>query len=338
MIKKSMRFIIIATIIFSIFLSVLVLDFYHFLYTPLSIPKDGYVLVIDKGASVRKIAAQLVKAQLLPSSSWFLLAVGKERAWHKLKAGEYLINYHSTPLDLIQQLQEGRVIQYALTIVPGWNFERLMLEVNQSDHLTHTLRGLTVSEIMVKLGYPGEHPEGQFLPETYYFPAGTTDVAFLQRASILLRQKLADLWCTKQTPLKTPYEALILASIIEKESAFPDEYNEIAGVYVRRLLKNMPLQADPTVIYGAGSKYTGVLTTELLAEPTPYNTYQRAGLPPTPIALPSVKAIEAALHPKAGTSLYFVAKPNGKGHVFSKNLREHTIAVIKYRKTLLKVE
>ncbi len=336
MIKKRCKYGLIIGLLLGIIASVFCFQFYKFSKRPFSIPDSGHVLVIPPGTSVQKISHQLSAAGLMRSSHWFLLYIRIHGAWNTLKAGEYFIKPGTTLRGLIDQLQAGRVIQHALTIVPGWNFEQLLLAINDDPHITHTLLGLTTEEIMARLNHPGEHPEGRFFPETYYFPAGTTDIAFLQRAYGLLQIKLASVWDKHypSLPLQSAYEALILASIIEKESSEADEYAEIAGVYIRRLEKKMPLQADPTVIYGIGKSFLGKLNTTQLKKITPYNTYQKIGLPPTPIALPSLKALEASVNPKAGQALYFVAKANGKGHVFSNTLQEHNVAVIQYRKSL----
>lgn len=332
--KKFFKFLVFSAIPLGILTSVLGYQYYSFLRTPLIIPENGLVFVVPMGTSVYKMANELSNAGVLKSSTEFMIAVYARDDWHKLKAGEYLIKPGSTGIDLINQLRDGKVIQYALRIVPGWTFERLMAEIEQASKIQHTLTGLSAAEIMTKLGHATEHPEGRFFPETYYYPAGTTDIAILQRAYNDLHKKLSRLWHNQRSnfTLKTAYEALILASIIEKESRVIDEYADIAGVYIRRLEKNMPLQADPTVIYGAGKAYTGNITQEMLTNENPYNTYQKPGLPPTPIALPSIRALEAALHPKAGKTLYFVAKPDGKGHIFSENLADHNTAVAEYRK------
>ena len=185
---------------------------------------------------------------------------------------------------------------------------------------------------MKALGKSGEHAEGLFLPETYYFPAGTSDIEFLKRAYKDMASQLEKAWGNRaeDLPYETPYEALIMASIIEKETGIAEERPEIAGVFVRRLNIDMLLQTDPTVIYGIGADYDGNIRRSDLRKDTPYNTYTRAGLPPTPIALPSQAAIEAALHPKAGNSLYFVATGSEGRHYFSKNLSEHNAAVRRY--------
>lgn len=324
-----------------IFVSILSFGFYvrHYLYQqPLQVQPPGYVLMISPGMSVQRIANQLAQDGVLKHPDWFVWWTQVSGARLKLKAGEYLIKPGMTPQAVIDLIISGKVIQHALTIVEGWNFDRLMAAIKDAPKLSHTLTGLSHQDIMAKLGHPLEHPEGRFFPDTYYFPAGTTDIAFLQRAYKILETKLATAWEGRDQQsdlsIQTPYEALILASIIEKESALPEEYEEISGVYHRRLKRKMPLQADPTVIYGVAADYTGQLTGEQLKRQTPYNTYLNPGLPPTPIAMPGAKAILAATNPKPGDTLYFVAKGEGKGHVFSKTLAEHLVAVALYRKKL----
>lgn len=311
-------------------------EFHQFFHkTALNVNEQGYVLLVTPGMSVQKIADTLAKDKVLDNPTWFVWWIGIKNTHGKLKAGEYLVKQGDTPNDLMNLLISGKVIQHAFTIVEGWNFEQLLEAIAQEPHLTHTLMGLTPAEIMQKLGYDKVHPEGRFFPETYYFPLNTSDVAFLRRAYQALALHLDKAWDTRlpNLHLQSPEEALVLASIIEKESSVIDEYTDIAGVYIRRLARKMPLQADPTVIYGAGKNYTGKITASMLKQPTPYNTYVNPGLPPTPIAMPSGRAIYAATHPKEGDALYFVAKADGKGHVFSKTLSEHTTAVGQYRKS-----
>ena len=312
-------------------------DFARFLRKPVSVDAQGQVFVIAPGSSVYKIAKTLERAHIIDSGWSFLFLVKKEGVWKQLRAGEYLIQPNMTPRQLIGLFSSGKVVQHAITIVPGWHFDQLMAVINQSPHLKHTLTGFTPEMIMAALGHPGEHPEGRFLPDTYYFPAGISDVAFLKRAYSMLKAKLDHLWEGRinSLPLKSSYEALILASIVEKESNLMSEYQEIAGVYVRRLEKKMRLQADPTVIYGVGKAFTGQVTRQMLMKPSPYNTYLNKGLPPTPIAMPSEQAINAVLHPLPGKTLYFVVHHSGKGHVFSKDLKDHQVAVKEYRQAYL---
>jgi UPF0755 protein len=208
-----------------------------------------------------------------------------------------------------------------------------MQAINQHPALRHTLKNKNAREIMEALGNADQNPEARFLADTYYFPRETTDLAFLKRAYDRFNEQLQILWAARSLDytLSSVDECLILASIIEKESDFPSEYPEIAGVYIRRLAKKMLLQADPTVLYGLD--YHGRLTADLLAKNTPYNTYKNMGLPPTPIAIPSLEALKAAFNPKSGDTLYFVRSSTQKGHVFSKNFQEHKKAVQHYRQT-----
>ncbi len=331
--KTLLSKIIIATCLLSI--GIFSVEFYQFFHdSPLNVDENGHVLLVAPGMSVQKIADTLAKEGVLDHPQWFVWWIGIKDTRAKLKAGEYLVKKGDTPNDLMNLLISGKVIQHAFTIVEGWNFDQLLQAVSEEPHLSHTLQGLTPTEVMQKLGYDKIHPEGRFFPETYYFPLNTSDIAFLQRAYRALMLQLNHAWDTRVPDLKlqSPEEVLILASIIEKESSVIDEYTDIAGVYIRRLARKMPLQADPTVIYGAGKAYTGKITASMLKQPTPYNTYLIPGLPPTPIAMPSGRALYAATHPKEGDTLYFVAKKDGKGHVFSKTLSEHAVNVGEYRK------
>lgn len=311
----------------------------QFLRRPIQMMGFSQIFVIPVGASTQKIAEALNNEGIIQHPLLFSFTIHWQGKRGKLKAGEYLIKSNATPQDLIDIFFSGKVMQHAFTIVPGWTINQLMESLNAEPNIEHTLVGASHETLMEKIGYPTKHPEGRFLPETYHFPKAITDVAFLKRAYELLQEKLIIAWANRaeNVMLKTPDEALILASIIEKESACDEEYTEISGVYSRRLEKNHLLQADPTVIYGLGKNFVGSLTSEQLKIDSPYNTYQKLGLPPTPIALPSLKSIEAALHPKPGNSFYFVAKPEGTGHVFSRTLEEHQEAVLEYRKGLEKI-
>jgi len=216
--------------------------------------------------------------------------------------------------------------------VEGWNFKQMRVAIAGQQALEQTLVELSDQEIMQRLGYADEHPEGRFLPDTYHFPKGTTDLAFLKRAYQAMQGLLDAEWEQRDPglPLNSPYEALILASIVEKETGLASERPEIAGVFVRRLKKGMKLQTDPTIIYGMGESYKGNIRRRDLKQDTPYNTYLHKGLTPTPISMPGADALHAVLHPKEGKSLYFVAKGEGS-HQFSKTLVEHNRAVRKYQ-------
>ena len=239
-----------------------------------------------------------------------------------------------TPRELLDLLHSGKVVQHSLTVVDGWTFEEVLAALSSKSELAHTFADeATYSEIMAQLGYPGVHPEGRFLADTYHFPRGTSDAAFLRRAYQSMESYLHDAWNERapDLPYESPVDALIVASIIEKETGKAEERAEIAGVLVRRLKRNMRLEADPTVIYGLGADFDGNLRKRDLRFDTPYNTYLHKGLPPTPIAMPGTASIHAALHPEPGETLFFVAKGDGSHH-FSVTYPEHQAAVRRYQR------
>ncbi|MBS0557427.1 MAG: endolytic transglycosylase MltG [Proteobacteria bacterium] len=268
---------------------------------------------------------------------WRLLARQMDVAG-KLHAGEYALEPGITPRALLAKMAAGKVIQHKFTIVEGWTFAQLRMALSNDKEITEVAMvgepfvPFWGKELMQKLGEPGLEPEGQFLPETYNFVKGETDIDILQRAHKAMKQTLDKLWNSRaqDLPLHSPYEALILASIVEKETAQPAERGLIAGVFEHRLKLGMRLQTDPTVIYGLGPNYDGKIHTRDLQTDTPYNTYTRAGLPPTPIALPGAASIEAVLHPAPTDALYFVARGDGT-HEFSATLEAHNRAVAKYQ-------
>lgn len=249
-----------------------------------------------------------------------------------VKAGEYQIEPGMTPREIVLMLARGRVRQYAITIVEGWTFKQLMEVIQNNPVLVHNLKDKSAQEIMTAIGSKDIHPEGQFLPDTYFFPKGLDDIAFLKRANQKLHEYLQQQWDKRATnlPYGDSYDALIMASIVEKETGMASERQAISGVFIRRLQKNMRLQTDPTVIYGMGDRYKGNIRKKDLLKDTPYNTYRRAGLPPTPIAMPGKEAIYASLHPDESNNIYFVARGDGSHH-FSGTLEEHNNAVIKYQ-------
>jgi UPF0755 protein len=303
-----------------------------FLRTPLAVGEQGLTLVVPQGISMKKLAGELHKRKIIAEPRYLVWRARWRGISRQIKSGEYQVPEGMYPDQLLSLLISGKVKQYSLTIVEGWTFQQMLKEVHRHEAIQHTLKNLTPDEIMKKLGKEGEHPEGRFLPDTYQFPRGTTDVQFLKRAYAAMSKVLDQEWQdrSKGLPIKNPYEILILASIIEKETAIKDEYPMVAGVFVRRLQKKMRLQTDPTVIYGMGDRFDGNLRLRDLRKDTPYNTYTRRGLPPTPIALPGRMAIHGALHPDQGNSLYFVAKGDGSHH-FSSTLKEHNRAVIRYQ-------
>jgi len=305
----------------------------QFLITPLAVGPDGVELVVERGSGLRSLADELVMRGMIDSPE-LLLLYGRLNDLHTgLKAGEYGIAPGTTPPQLIAMINAGRVIQHALTLVEGWTFREALAAIRSSETLAATLDAeLDDAAIMARLGYPDQHPEGRFFPSTYHFPRGTSDVEFLRRAHETMARVLDTVWQGRAEglPYTDPYEALILASIVEKETGVAEERPRIAGVFVRRLLKRMRLQTDPTVIYGLGSTFDGDLRRRDLRTDTPYNSYTRAGLPPTPIALPGQAAIAAAVHPADGSELYFVARGDGS-HAFSATLQEHRRAVRRFQ-------
>ena len=289
-------------------------------------------ITVKSGTNLTKLLHQLNQEGLVTKPQYLLWYARLFSDPNKLHVGEYSVQGNDTPLTLIEKLLSGKVKLYSITLIEGWNFSQMMAVVNNSPSLTHKLKGLSDSSIMEAIGYANIHPEGRFMPDTYHYSKGMSDVALLQKSYIAMRRYLELKWPDRDVglPFKTAYEALTLASIVEKETGKAAERTQIAGVFVRRLQMRMRLQTDPTVIYGMGKKYKGNIKRRDLKKDTPYNTYRRYGLPPTPIAMPSREAILAALHPADGNALYFVAKGDGS-HYFSSTLREHNNAVIKYQ-------
>lgn len=308
------------------------MDIQQFADTPLRIESKNLSYIVAPGANLKAVARDLHGRGIIDRPVYFIWLARLRGAGGNIKAGEYQLTAAMTPTQLLDNLVAGKVVQYSLTLVEGWNFRQVMAAVNSHPKLVHTLSGLTDQQIMAKLGWPGQHPEGRFYPDTYQFSGGFSDAAFLQRAYRLMERRLEEVWRERVSglPYKTPYEALVMASIVEKETAVADERSKIAGVFIRRLDIGMPLATDPTVIYGLGEAFDGNLRKQDLLADGPYNTYRRAGLPPTPIAMPGLEALRAALHPAAGKELYFVARGDGS-HYFSATLEEHNKAVRKYQ-------
>lgn len=302
-----------------------------YLDTPLNLQQPQIVLV-EPGSSFRRVGNELATRGLLEKPDWLAFFVRIQKVGHMLKAGEYQLQPGVTPRTLIVQLIEGKSVAYNFTIIEGSTFKQLREALQQNQQLKQTLADYSDSQIMNTLGLADQHPEGLFLADTYQFQRGMSDLDLLRRANRLLQEELDKAWQNKaeKLPYKSAYEALIMASIVEKETGLSSERPEIAGVFVRRIYKGMRLQTDPTVIYGMGDKYTGNIRRKDLRQPTPYNTYTIDGLPPTPIALVGREAIHAALHPNDGKALYFVAKGDGS-HQFSVTLQQHNAAVRKYQ-------
>ena len=308
-------------------------DYRHFVSEPINLPERGTQYRVRAGTTLRQVAAELAGRGIL-REPLYLRLLGRERGdANRIKAGDYALEHGMTPNDVIDLFVSGAVIEYSLTLVEGWTFRQALEAVRRHERIVHTLDDdIDDAEVMAAIGAPDVHPEGRFFPDTYRFPGGTTDVDFLRRAYERMSGILAEEWAARSEglPLESAEEALILASIVEKETGLPEERAEVAGVFVRRLRKGMLLQTDPTVIYGMGASFDGNIRRRDLKKDTPYNTYTRSGLTPTPICLPGRDAIHAALHPADGDALYFVATGDG-GHKFSATLAEHNRAVRRYQ-------
>jgi len=298
---------------------------------PLNLTQEQ-LLDVPAGATPTGTFNRLESEGLLKDAFWLRLYWRFNLAGVPLHSGEYRITPGMDVRALLSLWQRGEVVQYSLTLVEGWNFRQVRAALAKNEKLQQTLAGLSDSEVMTKLGHKGVFAEGRFFPDTYRFVRGMTDAELLEKAYDRLDSVLAQEWQKRSpdAPYTEPYQALIMASLVEKETGVPQERGQIAGVFVRRMQQGMLLQTDPTVIYGLGERYTGKLTRAHLREANPYNTYMNAGLPPTPIAMVGREAIHAALNPVAGNSLYFVARGDGS-HVFSDDLDSHNNAVREFQ-------
>lgn len=288
--------------------------------------------VVDPGSGVRRIAARLVEEEVLAEPYTFTMWAWATDNTRRLRAGEYFIPPDATVAELLEMLAAGRVIQRAITLIEGWRFEELRRALYDAEKLRIETRELSGEEIMERLEADVENPEGRFFPDTYHYTADMSDLDVLRRAYDAMEKVLDAEWDNRDetVALEDRDEALVLASIIEKETGKPDERRTIAAVFHNRLERGMRLQTDPTVIYGVGDGFDGNLTRAHLETDTPYNTYTRAGLPPAPIAMPGRAAIHAALNPGESKALYFVSRGDGS-HVFSDTLAEHNQAVARYQ-------
>jgi len=287
---------------------------------------------INKGDSFTQITEKLVDAKIAIQPIWFTLLAFQNHAFDQLKAGEYELAGGLTMSEILFLLVLGKTKHYALTIPEGWSYKQFANAIANEPKLKHTIDPNNHEHLRGVIGAEKTHPEGLFFPDTYYYEKHTTDVSLLKRAYDKMQDVLLQEWHNKAAdlPFTTPYEALTLASIVEKETAVPAERPMIAGVFIKRLKQGMPLQTDPTVIYGMGDHFQGNIRHDDLLQPTPYNTYLIKGLPPTPIALPGLDSIKAVLHPDQSPYLYFVAKGDGS-HAFSATLKEHNAAVATYQ-------
>ncbi|CAI8965179.1 UPF0755 protein [Pseudomonas frederiksbergensis] len=298
---------------------------------PLNIAQEQ-LLEVPKGTTPNRTFIRLEADGVIKDAFWLRVYWRFNLAGQPLHSGEYRMVPGMTVEGLIDLWKRGEMVQYSLTLVEGWNFHQVRAALAKDEKLEQTLNGLSDSQVMDKLGHGGIFPEGRFFPDTYRFVRGMTDVDLLKKAYDRLDEVLAKEWSQRaaDVPYTEPYQALIMASLVEKETGVPQERGQIAGVFVRRMEMGMLLQTDPTVIYGLGDRYNGKLTRAHLKEPTPYNTYLIAGLPPTPIAMVGREAIHAALNPADGNSLYFVARGDGS-HVFSDDLDAHNNAVREFQ-------
>ncbi|WP_434625160.1 endolytic transglycosylase MltG [Pseudomonas sp. Z1-29] len=301
------------------------------LQQPLNITQEE-LLDVPSGTTPTGTLNRLEADGLIKDAFWLRVYWRFNLAGQPLHSGEYRMVPGMTMDGLIGVWKRGDVVQYSVTLVEGWNFRQVRAALTKDEKLQQTLAGLSDSQVMDRLGHSGIFPEGRFFPDTYRFVRGTSDADLLKKAYERLEEVLAKEWAQRaaDVPYTQPYQALIMASLIEKETGVPQERGQIAGVFVRRLRLGMLLQTDPTVIYGLGERYTGKLTRAHLKEPNPYNTYLVPGLPPTPIAMVGREAIHAALNPADGNSLYFVARGDGS-HVFSDDLETHNNAVREYQ-------
>lgn len=300
----------------------------YFLFTPVITQEGGAAYYLRPGATNKLVITELAEQGLVTHPLLFSIYVYPYRN-AQLKTGEYLFPKGSTPVSIWKQITTGvGLVYHPFAIIPGWTFMQLRKALSQTQGLRQTLNGLSDHQIMTRLGNSDLAPEGEFFPETYYYTRGIPDFVILKRAYALMQKQLSAAWLKRapNLPYKDAYEALIAASLIEKEAYLNAERPVIAGVLINRLRKDMLLQFDPTVIYGMGERYAGKIHKENLQEDTPYNSYIHKGLPPTPIAMPGLASIDAALHPQDNDYIYFVAKGDG-GHQFSKTLSEHNKAV-----------
>lgn len=304
----------------------------YFSKQEVKLPSTPYDLVLKHGSSLRGIAQQMVRDGVLNEPWSFMVLVRGHGLAGDIKAGNYELREGMTHYDLFLMITDGITTQRSITFIEGWSFRQMRDALNRNEDVRHLTMPMTDQEIMRQIGATETVPEGLFFPDSYHFDSGMSDIDILKRAYETMQRKLAKAWEGRESglPYRTPYDALIMASIIEKETGVAHERPMIASVFLNRLKLGMRLQTDPTVIYGLGETFDGNLRKRDLLQDTEYNTYTRAGLPPTPIAMPGVAAIEGALHPAKSNALYFVGKGDGS-HAFSSNLNDHNRAVRRYQ-------
>ncbi len=311
-------------------MTAIVVDFFGYIDGRIDLKDSEQVFVLKPGSSLSSASRELAQMEVITRPFYWKVYARINGKANQLKAGEYLLTEPLTPGLLLDQLVGGKTLQYSVTIPEGWTFAQMRAAIAGNERIEQQSADLTDQEVVKSLGLD-DHPEGWFLPETYFFTTGTSDTELLRRSHLAMKKVLEAEWISREEglPLKSPYEALILASIVERETAVADERPTIAAVFINRLRKGMRLQTDPTVIYGMGDRYKGNIRKSDLKRDTPYNTYTRQGLPPTPIALPSAASIRAVLNPADSEALFFVASGGGRHH-FTNTYEEHKQAVIKY--------
>lgn len=304
----------------------------YFVKSPIHLQAENQDLVLKHGSNLRGISQQLVNEGILAEPWSFILLVRLQGLAGGIKAGNYELHNGMTHYDLFLMITDGIVSQRGIMFIEGWTFRQMRDALNRNEDIRHLSIPMTDTEILQRIGATESVPEGLFFPDNYYFSSGMSDLEILKRAYQTMQRKLTKAWNEREggLPYRTPYEALIMASIVERETGQPAERALIARVFLNRLKLGMRLQTDPTVIYGLGERYDGNLHKRDLLQDSEYNTYTRAGLPPTPIAMPGLAAIDAALHPARSNALYFVGKGDGS-HVFSATLAEHNRAVARYQ-------
>ncbi|MFT5296114.1 MAG: UPF0755 protein [Colwellia sp.] len=304
---------------------------YYQVKKPLDIA-EAQLLTIEDGTSFSHFSKQLIKEGWIDNRFWLRNYVRLKPEYVNIKAGTYKVDKDSSIQGLLVQLVTGKEHQFSVTFIEGTTFKEWLVQLNEMDNIAHTIKQSSIADIAKKLNISQSNPEGLFYPETYAFTAGTTDIQLLKRAQHKMSVELDLAWGSRAEPLpyENKYQALIMASIIEKESGKNAEHGIISSVFVNRLNINMRLQTDPTIIYGLGDRYKGDIKRKHIREKTAYNTYRINGLPPTPIAMAGKSAIHAALNPLTTDYLYFVSNGNGQ-HIFSTNLKDHNAAVTKYQ-------
>jgi UPF0755 protein len=299
---------------------------------PITAVEDTVVFDVPPGISTTKLAHDLYQQQLIKSPQYFIWLARLTDNMTKIKTGQYEMTPGIKADELLENLVKGKVVLRKVTIIEGWTFQDLLNSLNENPYIKHELDDKTPDEIMTIIGHEGQNPEGRFYPETYLFAQGTSDTKILSMAYDLMHEKLTAGWQTRATdlPYETPEQALIIASMVEKEARLSQERPQVAGVILKRLQIGMRLQIDATVIYGRDGDYLKPLTRTDLQIDTPYNTYTRNGLPPGPISMPSQSSLQAVFHPVINNDIYYVAKGDGS-HIFSTNLSAHNKAVREYR-------